>query len=999
MDRYLATLAIAVAFTASAFAQSPLTTGNVRGTVRHADGTPFPHTEVTAIDVQTNARRTATTGGDGTYLLLSLPPGNYRLTAAAESSAGAAAETRVVIGQTARLDLTVDAARLAESVEVSAAAWTPDLDRAPLQTTVRQELLTELPIVQRSFLAFIQLTPGVATDRIPQQGATATSGLSFAGQRARSNDIMVDGFDNAEPLFGGIRAAIGQDAVREYQVLAGWFPAEYGGAAGGVVNIVTRSGTNQITADVFAHLRNDALSGKGHFERFNVFGDRIDQPKAPFRQYQAGGSAGWPLVHDNLFAFLSFERSDIGANSFVTVDPALAATLTSAGFSVISGFNPYQVTSTSEFVRLDANASPHTQLAFRGLNTSVLNEAIEPFGGIVARSRGAVQNRKDWSAGVSMTSVPSDRLLNDVRVQYAYENNDLMALDPACGGPCDSTTKGGPTIEIAGVVAAGRQRFMPAPRTNRRLQFADSATALAGHHTFKAGLELESIDTPHTELGAHFGGRYLFTALPGTALALAGLPPRAEPLSPLEAFTYGLPALYVQGYGNATGSYRDKYGAAYAQDEWAPTSRLRIMAGLRYQRLFPEKVHYTISNVGGTTLSYDYPDDTNDLAPRLSAIVDPTGSGRSSLQLAWGRFFERQLLSIEQVSDIFVRADGARTFVAPFPASIVAWRAAGHHLAEPSTPYPSLVITTGPGLRTPNATHTALTFRTSLREGLTMSVDAVDVRGKDIVAPIDFNPRVPELGPGRRPNDVGGVAGTSASVVQYTSFAKSWYDGVSLSFEGRVSQRVDWTASYTLSKAEDNGTDFQSNFVPQNNGRGRNPADPKGLPLGFDPNLERGPSLNDQRHRLAMMATCSLPWSLRLGVLAQGASGRPFTPLAGRDLNNDGDGATSSPDRARRNPADESTSVGRNSARLPSTFTIDLRLSREQDLGGRVIATAFLEVFNLPDRTNYTDVNNVFGAGAFPSQPAVDAAGRVTYGRFIQSDSPRQFQIGVRLRL
>src|SRR5262249_24468340 len=143
----------------------------------------------------------------------------------------------------------------------------------------------------------------------------------------------------------------------------------------------------------------------------------------------------------------------------------------------------------------------------------------------------------------------------------------------------------------------------------------------------------------------------------------------------------------------------------------------------------------------------------------------------------------------------------------------------------------------------------------------------------------------------------------------------------------RMSHRYEFLLSYTLGKAEDTSTDFQSAFIPQDNGRGRDPQNPTGLPVGFDPRLERGPAVDDQRHRFVFSGLVQLPWDLQASTIITAASGRPFTPLAGADLNGDGDGgATPGPDRARRVPTDASTSVGRDSENLPSTFTVDLRL-------------------------------------------------------------------------
>ena len=250
---------------------------------------------------------------------------------------------------------------------------------------------------------------------------------------------------------------------------------------------------------------------------------------------------------------------------------------------------------------------------------------------------------------------------------------------------------------------------------------------------------------------------------------------------------------------------------------------------------------------------------------------------------------------------------------------------------------------------------------------------------------------MPALGAGRRPEDIGGVAGTSASVLQYTSFGETSYRGLTLSLDGRAGPITQLLASYTLSSAKDNSTDFQSAFIPQDNGRGRNRSDPRGLPIGFDPDLEHAVSAQDQRHRLVVSGLAELPWKLQLSGILTVASGRRYTILAGADLNGDGDGGGFPSDRARAVPADSATSLARNTGVLPYQAAFDTRVSRIIALPGRFKLDALVEVFNLFNRTNFTEINAIFGRGAYPAEPLS------TFGRFEQAGPPRQIQLGARI--
>lgn len=241
------------------------------------------------------------------------------------------------------------------------------------------------------------------------------------------------------------------------------------------------------------------------------------------------------------------------------------------------------------------------------------------------------------------------------------------------------------------------------------------------------------------------------------------------------------------------------------------------------------------------------------------------------------------------------------------------------------------------------------------------------------------------------------MAGTSASILQYTSFGETWYRGLTVALNRRLANHYSYLLSYTLSKAEDTSTDFQSAFITMNNGRGRDPNNLTGLPIGFDPRSERGAASQDQKHRLVLSGLYQFPWDISVSGILTAASGRPFTPLAGVDLNGDGDGGAFPSDRARTNPADPSTAVKRNSETMNSQVIVDARLAKRFHFGNGMAIEGIFDVFNLLDRVNYTEINNIFGTGAFPSTPQKDAQGRVTYGVYEQALPGRQFQLGAKI--
>ena len=990
----LAAIVVACLGFSSAFAQVGSTTADLTGVVVDQSSGVIVGATVTVSSLETNVERSAVSGPDGRVHVAAIPPGPYRVRVEAPGfSAHVFERVELTLGVATSLDIVLNVAGREEQVTVAVEAPLVNLDQAVIANVVSTQQIERLPINGRNFIAFSLITPGVNSDRMALQGASATSGLAFGGQRARSNNVTVDGLDNNDEVVGSVRATFSQEAVREFQVMAQSYSAEFGKASSGVVNIVTKSGTNVVQGTAFGYFRDDALNAKEYFEKFEPSGQAIERSKAPFRQTQFGAVLGGPVRKDRTFYFGSFERLDVAASNFVTIDdttpvvvpgrPPLTAAglLRAAGFPVDTGHVPFDVTANQLLVKLDHNLGPTQSLTFRYSYADGYNENLESWGGLVAKSRGALLDNRDNMFTVSHQAIPSPQIVNELRFQIADRNQKVLPLDPTCSGLCDLANEGGPTVEIAGVANAGRHRVNPQLRRNTRYQVLDTLSYQRGAHLWKAGVDFSVITHPESSLPLHFGGRYIFAPLP----AIPGVLP--APVSAIQAFALGLPAAYVQGYGNPESDYPSSDLGLFVQDSWRIHPRLTLQAGVRYQTQFWPDRSFSVAGAG----TYETPGDRNDVAPRLGINWALPGESQTSIHAAYGIYYDNIISAAFGVADIVDgTADGVRTLVARFPLSVPAWNAPGRRLPEGALgPFPSLVISLDPNLKSSYA-HQVSVGVDRVIGTWTVSAAAAYVRGLNQIGTIDYNPVLPDLGPGRRPEDVGGVAGTSASILQYTSYAGTWYRGLTLSARKRFDTRTQLQASYVLSKAEDISADFQSAFLPQNNGRGRDPNDRQGLPIGFDPDAERGPAGQDQRHRFVVSGWYDAGAGIELSGIVTVASGVPFNILAGTDLNGDGDGGNFPSDRARQSPGDPSSSVPRNAGRLPTEATVDLRVSRRFSRSGIAVEPIF-EVFNLFNRANFIDVNNVFGTGAYPSAPLP------TYGQFVRAAAPRQAQLGLRL--
>ena len=538
---------------------------------------------------------------------------------------------------------------------------------------------------------------------------------------------------------------------------------------------------------------------------------------------------------------------------------------------------------------------------------------------------------------------------------------------------------------MAGVATVGRSDFFPTERASWLVQAKDTVTLSSRRHMFKAGVDVTTIDQ-HALVSYNFGGTYSFVALP----AIPGLLP--APLSSLQAFVTGLPAAYVQGYGDGSTPFRYTETAAFVQDDWRVTSRLTAKAGLRYQRQQFPNFDVSVTGLGGAPLVYPYPLGDPHVSPRLAIAFDPAGDGRTSVHAAYGLFFGNQLTGVYGATNVFGRASGTRLNVYTFPLSLAAWQQPSHQLPDGAIPAPHVTITVGPDAQTPRVHQASAGVVRDFGQGTAMGVETVYARGFHQLGALDYNPIIPALGPGRRPNDIGGVAGTSAPAAQYTDFGGTWYRGLLVSIQQRLGTERQVRLAYTWSSTEDNSSDTLG--LVDANGLGRNPQDPNGLPVGFSPARERGPAATDERHRLVVNGSSMLPGGLEMAALFSAASGLPYTALAGADLNGDG---IADADRARANPADPSTAVPRGGERFNARITLDLRLARTFHAGSRATVTTALDVFNVLNRANFSEVNGVFGTGSFPSQPLTDGQGRVTFGTYQKARAPRQTQLALRV--
>jgi hypothetical protein len=300
-------------FCSIAFGEGGSATGDLHITVKDPKGSLVANAAVTVNDVAKGLARTATSDGQGGYSVRQLPPGSYNVTAEAPGFAKTE-ETNVsiTVGGLVELPMALAVASGKEVVEVSSQAELVETSRTSTTDTIGQRRIDNLPINGRNYINFTLTDSQVVRDNAPTLGAAPTSGLNISGQRGRSNLVNVDGADATDNSTNGVRSTVSQEAVQEFQIITNSYSAEYGRAAGGVVNIITRSGSNDFHGDVFGYLRNRS------FQAVNPF-STVSNPA--YTRVQAGAAFGGPIRKDKTFFYFSYEITRRHETGFSSIAP------------------------------------------------------------------------------------------------------------------------------------------------------------------------------------------------------------------------------------------------------------------------------------------------------------------------------------------------------------------------------------------------------------------------------------------------------------------------------------------------------------------------------------------------------------------------------------------------------------------------------------------------------------------------------------------------------
>jgi hypothetical protein len=936
------------------WAQATATTGQIEGTVTDESGGALPSVTVSARNVGTGFERTASSDTSGFYRLNLLPLGTYEISVHLQGFATVKRPgVTLRVGETLTIPFPLKVATVEESVTVTAQAPVVEVARSLSANTINETSIDSLPINGRRFQDFVLLTPGAVVEG--QRGGT-----SISGQRGINASYAIDGASYDNPFFGGIKGGersglsytISQEAIQEFQVTNAGYSAEFGRSGGGVVNAVTKSGTNDFHGSAFWYFRNEGLSADNPSAL--VSAGFAPQSPSDFRQHQFGGSLGGPIQQDKAHFFLAydqqartepittrFQSSPAGVPGFDGEEGTFDRT--NDVWTALARID-YRVSDANQFwVRYNFsknqgdNGLPDGQ---RQPNDTVLYNAIE--------------KDKTHTVVAQLSTVFSPTTLNEIRVQFAREDR-----------PREPNTTD-PTITVTGLGRTGRVTFLPSLQDDDRYQFLDNFTLIRGQHSVRAGFDLNFIHVQQPFFLSRAGGEYRFNSVADyVATATTGVQRYRD---------------FRQGFGRAAVDFWQKEIAFYLQDSWKPRRNLTVNYGLRYEaQINPQ------------------PDDPNPALPGSDRIVSDKNNFGPRLGVAWDPWNDNKGVVRANAGYFFSRTPGL-LFVSPFTTNGRAQLQLTFTPTSAGAPlFPNILSQPPTGIATPrtDANVFASNFdnpRTlqlsagaerELLPNLSLGIDYVYAKGDQLERLFDVNIAPPSgtAADGRflyrnpRPN----VAFNR--ILEAQSTARSSYHGVTLSARKRFTAGESWynrglqfQAFYTWSRGKDDDSN-ERNF--------------SGLFYQDWQNLaaEYTYSNNDIRHNFVANTTWNLAWDVQLGAIFLARSGLPYSHIANQDINFDGDFLN---DRQFVDGRD----TGRNTFRQPSFKRFDLRISKAVRLGqGRTLDLA-VDVFNLLNAENLfvTESNrNFLGATAGTLNPNLDRPNA-------QTGEPRTAQISARFR-
>ncbi len=1036
------------------------TAGAIGGTVTDPTGAVIPSATVQARDEATNAVSTTKTDSNGRFTIINLQPGRYEVEISAPGLATARRTDVIVeVGRTTALDTSLSLAGTSASVSVTAEAPVLNTESQDFSTNLNSESIHNLPINGRRWFNFALLTPGAVYDG-------GFGDISFRGISGLLNNNTVDGGDNNQAFFseemGRTRIAYStsQESIREFQVNTADYSAEYGRAAGGVINAVTKSGSNELHGDLFYYNRDNTFGAYTPFatEPALVNGSYIQVPVKPvdIRQ-QFGGDIGGYFIKDKLFYYFNYDEQlhdfpavgtpsnpaalfgPLSSSELATLTsrlgPGTKANLTSAQilqyssqalglFSSLSGTVPRTGNQMLSFPKIDYKPNSNHTLEFSynrlrwdspyGVQTnSVVARGLDSFGNDYVKADKGVAR---WTAILTPT------ITNEMRFEYGRDFEFEYANPPLAGEPLDANGYS-PEVDLSGAASFsfGQPYYTPryAYPEERRTEVADTASTAIGTHLIKFGFDINHVGDQISFLSTSGGdyyynnrvdfiSDYIASQIPAVFAATKGMVCNNGPSKSITP-CYNE---YQQGFGPLGFNFSTMDYGAFIQDQWRFSPRLTLNLGLRYE--YEALPSAQIPNPLFPATS-TMPSDPYNWGPRFGFAWDTFGNGKTVVRGGYGIYYGRIINgtifnAIAQTGSpngqvqatIFPSTNGA---IGPIYPNVMSSFAGS--LSKPN------IIFFPTDARNPMVQEYDLAIERQIAANTMVSISWVGSLGHFLPIAVDTNLPVPTtinylINGGPLNGDLIPVPffkGTRPlpafnQVTMIDTRVSSMYNAMVLQFNRRFTHGLQFQSSYTWADSVDNG-------------QGTSPTLSGNAPLdAYNLALDRGPSNFDVRHRAvgslvwqpeyfdhaAGLAHWLLSgWTIAPIITAQ--TGLPFSAtVTGNPPSGSGNAASGviGAQGSSRVPFLE-----RNSFRYPAVFDTDLRISRAFLFRERVRFELIADAFNLTNHVNYTSLvtqqYTLGGTAATPVLTYSSSFGQLTAANNTNVLVPRQIQLGARI--
>jgi outer membrane receptor protein involved in Fe transport len=925
--------------TALAMAQSEIGGATLNGTVADPSGAAVANAKVTVENTSTGLTRTARTSDAGLYSFPGVPVGSYDLTVEAPGFR-VVKQTGIslTVGAVATVDVPLAIGSTGETVTVTADAPVLESTSSQTSTTVSSQAVRDLPINGRNFLDFTVLTPGVVRD--PTRGGD----LSFGGQRGTANSVLVDGSDSNNVFFGQSTGRSGtgrnpysfsQDSVQEFQVSTNGYGAEIGRAGGGVINVITKSGTNDFHGTAFEFFRDKALNAN-QWEN-----NRIGAPKRAYHFNQFGGNLGGPVKKNKVFFFFDYDgqRNTTPNPVFITVFPVPSDTLGQTALQSLQKYlTPYQNSLNNDVYlgKVDWEIAPSQRLSVRYNANRFVGMNFENTGSTSAQEHTGNSSVTTDSIALNHTLVIGSRAVLESRFNFTRDNEP--------GGANSTAPEAFINERGSRVISIGRNDFSPRYTNARTYQWAENLSYTVGRHSIKAGLDF-SFQKIGNFFPGNFSGSYTFNSY--------------------DDFANGTPFSFTQAFAGAgtagalTNPNANEF-AFFAQDSWRLNERLTLNYGIRYDlfNLAQPSVHNPDSGLaalGLDTARINY--DTNNVAPRVGFAYRLNGSGTTLIRGGYGIYYGR---TPSILTGTAFSQNGIQVQTYTLNASTGGIPAYPAILSGPPTlsRRPDIFVF-APDYVQPLTHQWSFNLEKQLGKDYGLTVGYLGVRGMHLTRTRDINllPDVATAGafadgtPVTFLRSPGRVNPNFGRISVFDSGADSIYHGGFVQLSKRYANNFLVQTSYTFAKVIDDAPDFTSVVVGAD--------DAKDAQNTLAPNLERGRGNADIRHRFVFSGLWDINYAKSLdnafaraafsgyqfSTIASVQSGRPYTIGVGGDVNNDGNSSTDRPPY-----------VGRNTLGGPNFAAVDIRFSRDIPVYEAARLRLMFEAFNLTNRANFSSI-------------------------------------------